>query len=318
MSSLPVRPLRVWTSSIAREIGEISGAFRIEVSATLMVEQTLKFLSESRSATISNPELAGFLMGADLRQPNENALFFWKTFENADALEKFDVYEIYKIVRTLELHCDVNLTVGRIVYLADTGAGPTEPLIIAERQPIGRGIGFEIEDRSAVLGSMCDKNIVISDKAEMAQQYYSTALGLLSLEDQISGLIDASFMQFYLSVETILEAHEAKIAVDNGLKLYGVKFSSEMAAIVSHVYRARHRFFGHAHVKWQKGQLDKNISFEIAKQSLVARWCARSLMELEIGGNLVHREMRLYSSLGRSIEFNGGVDLLLTEFQLPV
>ncbi len=60
----------------------------------------------------------------------------------------------------------------------------------------------------------------------------------------------------------------------------------------------------------------KGIYFNILKQALVARWCARSLIELEVKRPLVKREMRFYFGQ-KSYYFNGDVNSLSGEFALP-
>lgn len=282
-----------------------------------MVAQTIAFIQELKPEHTCRPTMAGFKQGEFYAQESDSALLYYKAFSSAKELFSYDLSLIYDLVRELELHTDVNLTVARISYLADAGSGPKVPLLIAERQPIARGIGFEIEERGIAAASLGASHLSLTDKANMAQNYYSSGLSLMALEDQISGLIDAAFMQFYLAVETILGAHEQGKAIDNGKTLYAGAFVPAIESAVKHVYLARHRFFGHAHVRWRKGQLDKDVAFSIAKQALVARWCARALIALETGADLVHREMRLYSDHGRSVEFNGDSTLLVGEFALP-
>lgn len=150
----------------------------------------------------------------------------------------------------------------------------------------------------------------------MAQHHYSTGMGLLAGEDVLTGLIDAAFMQFYLAVEALLGSHEREKALTNGTQFYGDRFL-KLKDLVTHVYLARHRFFGHAHPKFVKGLLDSETAFQIAKQALVARWTARALLGLELGRPLVTREMRLYPKPGRSVCFFGDTESLNSEFRLP-
>jgi hypothetical protein len=157
----------------------------------------------------------------------------------------------------------------------------------------------------------------LSAKAIAAHQHYSTGLALLAGEDQIAGLLDAAFMQFYLAVESILQTHESSKAPTSGISLFGERFDENINKIVRHVYVARHRFFGHAHPRYQKGRSDPEMAFAVAKQTLVARWCARSLIALELNRPLVRREMRLYPSQNTSIEFDGNASSLDVAFALP-
>jgi len=250
--------------------------------------------------------------------PTKPGLLFWRSFQNADELFAFDPENLSEAIRQLELHTDINLTFGRVSYLADVGRGPELPLWMLSRLPFARGVAFEIEERGAARGSLGGGDFQLSDKARVAQQHYSTGMSLLAGEDSVSGLIDAAFMQFYLATEAVLERHEKGEALQQGPLLFGAEFDENLRKIVSHVYIARHRFFGHAHPKYLKGLLDTDTAFDIGKQTLVARWCARRLLELELVRPLVKREMRLCPGPRQSVAFFGDAALLQSEFALPL
>lgn len=320
MSSFPARSLEIWRSSLAESMSPISGAFSFEVLHTIMVPQTLQFLAETalQARSISGEVISGFVAGMRYSNPAKpTSLLFRQTFSSAVELFAFNVDALSDAIRQLELHADINLTFARVSYLADVGRGPELPLLIFARQPFGRGVAFEIEERGAVGQSFQLGDFHLSDKALVAQQHYSTGIALLAGEDSVSGLIDAAYMQFYLSIEATLEQHEEKKAIQSGQALFGSDFDSDLQRIVSHVYHGRHRFFGHAHPKYLKGLLDTDTAFDIAKQTLVARWCARRLLELELKRPLVKREMRLYPKPGQSVAFFGDAKALDGEFALP-
>jgi hypothetical protein len=320
VSSFSARPLEVWRSSLAESMSPISGAFSFEVLHTIMVPQTLQFLAEKalQGSHGSGEVIPGFLAGMRYANPAKpTSLLLWKTFPSAVELFAFNVDALSDAIRQLELHADINLTFARVSYLADVGSGPELPLLIFARQPFRRGIAFEIEERGAVAHSFELGDFQLSDKALVAQQHYSTGIALLAGEDSVSGLIDAAYMQFYLSIEATLEQHEEKKAVQSGQALFGSDFDPDLRKIVSHVYLGRHRFFGHAHPKYLKGLLDTETAFDIAKQTLVARWCARRLLELELKRPLAKREVRLYPKPGRSVAFFGDAKTLDGEFALP-
>jgi hypothetical protein len=318
MSSFPVRPLQVWRSSVAYELTPINGVFEFEVLDTVMVAQTLEFLREWRSDQPQPPgQIGGFIFAMMYYQPAGNRLWYKMDFPDATALFATDPMNLFGLIRELEIHTDINLTVRNIKFLADVGTGPSLPLMIAERRPISRGVAFEVDERGQVRQSLLGGDFIMNAKIELAQQHYSTGATLLAAEDQLTGILDAAFMQFYLAMETILEAHDKNEGIKNGTSLYGAAFNNNTQAIVSHVYVARHRFFGHAHHKWRKGLSDPKVAFQIAKQVLVARWCARKLIALGLGRDLVHRETRFASGLGNSIEFRGDAAALQTEFAMP-
>jgi hypothetical protein len=319
MSSFPSRTVEIWKSSQAEAISPINGAFSFEVLQTAMVPQTLQFLAECAAApSVGIGEIASaFLQGIRYVDPRKPGLLFWRAFQNSGELFSFDPEVLSEAIRQLEIHTDINLTFGRVTYLADVGRGPELPLWILSRLPIVRGVAFEIEERGAAKASLGSGDVQLSDKSRVAQQHYSTGMSLLAGEDSVSGLVDAAFMQFYLATEAILERHEKTEALQAGSRLLGGEFDENLRKIVSHVYIARHRFFGHAHPKYLKGLLDTDAAFDIAKQTLVARWCARRLLELELKRSLVKREMRLYAGPQQSVAFYGNASSLQFEFALP-
>jgi hypothetical protein len=318
MSSSPSRKLEIWKSSIAENLSPISGAFYIHIVPTIMVNQTLEFLNEGYyQITDDKGLISGFLSGMRHYKPSENMLIWSKTFDNHYELFNFDFEILLDAIRQLEIHTDINITYSQITYLADVGTGPNLPLMAINRVPFGRGIGFEIEERSLASQSIQIGDFEISSKVMVSQQHYSTGMGLLAGEDSLTGLIDAAFMQFYLSMESLLESHEKDKAIINGERLYGGKFTGDIKKVVEHVYLARHRFFGHAHPKYIKGLLDTETAFDIAKQCLVARWVARALLSLELNRPLVVREMRLFHLPNYSVCFFGSSEELRNDFKLP-
>lgn len=319
MSSFSARAVEIWRSSQAEEISPICGAFSIEVLPTLMVPQTLQFLAECAA---NPPDGVGgissaFLQGMRYLNPREPRLLFWRGFSNSDELFSFDPGELFAAVRQLEVHADINLTFGRASYLADVGRGPELPLWMLSRLPFSRAVAFEIEERDAARASLGGGDLQMTDKVRVAQQHYSTGTSLLACEDSVSGLVDAAFMQFYLAMESVLECHERAEALKAGAQMFGGAFDRDIQKIVSHVYLARHRFFGHAHPKYLGGMVHTKTAFDIAKQTLVARWCARRLIELELKRPLVKRELRLYAGPQKSVAFFGDASSLLSEFNLP-
>jgi hypothetical protein len=249
--------------------------------------------------------------------PAKPSLLYGRSFQNADELFALNPALLSEAIRQLELHADINFTYGRVTYLVDVGRGPELPLWILSRLPFIRGVAFEIEERGVAAASIQAGDFSLSDKSRIAQQHYSTGMSLLAGEDSVSGLVDAAFMQFYLATEAILERHEKAKALQSGSALFGSAFDLGLQQVVAHVYLARHLFFGHAHPKFLKGLLDTDTAFDIAKQSLVARWCARRLLELELKRPLLKREMRLYLRPGQSVTFLGDAGSLKNEFALP-
>lgn len=320
MSSLSARQFDVWQSSSAALISPIHGVFAFEIAPTLMVHQALQFLAETslRGGVASSPVVAGFLAG--MRYCGlfgDNILAMWRDFSDATELFSTQPSDLVSAVQEVELHTDVNLSFSKVRYLADLGSGPAHPLLVINRIPYLRGMAFEVEESGVVAHSLAVGDFNLSGKGVLAQRHYSTGMALLAGEDQLSGLIDASFMQFYLAIECLLEQHELKRALESGRSLYGASFDETIEAVVRHVYLARHRFFGHGHPRFLDGLSRPETAFAIAKQSLVARWCARKLLGFHVGRDLVKREMILFPGIGSSVAFRGDVSQLSSDFALP-
>lgn len=318
VSSSPARNLEIWISSKASTFKPIHGAFFINLVPSLMVNQTIEFIREQSLRDNSWPSedsiLLGFFKGMRwFAQESPNQLILAYRFNDADELCNFEIGKLFDAIRQLEIHVDINLIPDSLIYKVDGRI----PLMIIERIPIRRGFAFEVEEREKVINCIKSGDIELPQKAIVSQQHYSTGMALLAGEDAISGLFDGAFMQFYLAIEALLESDSKKKAISNGNDFYGDRFSADLKLIVEHVYRIRHQFFGHAqlkHPKKIKGMLDPTVSFDIAKQVLVARWCARALLSIEVGRDLVCREMRLYLDDNTSICFDGRLESLRNLF----
>jgi hypothetical protein len=81
-------------------------------------------------------------------------------------------------------------------------------LLVVKRLPIARGYSFEIEERGAASLAISEGDLPDVSKVRVAAQHHSTAMALLAMEDTVPGVIDASFMQFYLSIEATLATYK--------------------------------------------------------------------------------------------------------------
>jgi hypothetical protein len=268
-----------------------------------MVGQTVQFVFEKASSLLNNhselnfysDEIKNFFTAINFHShPNPNnfdTLMWSKDFGSPNEFFEFDLNEVLVAVKKLELFLDINLTILKVQYFYDLG-GMLICLLEMMREPFGRGFSLEVDERGRITRNFSEE-IIINKKISRAQEHYSTGMALLAAEDQISGLLDGAFMQFYLAVETILESHKKREATSNGKSFFGDRFDDNLEKIVDHVYKARHLYYGHSNNVAEKGE----HAFQIAKHTLVARWCARKLIGLETGVDLVIREMSLYNGV---------------------
>lgn len=324
MSAGSGRRWEIWTSNILSELAEISGDFHIQLTPLTMVDQSLQFLSKLADTVDeyqnANPSILPFLKGIKssklTKEKEMSKLFFRYSFATGVELQNFKPEELIERIRYLELCLDTVLNVESITFVADFGSAG-RPIWQAQQIRFESGVGFEIEEQKKVtdtLRKLKSKNV---EEHRAALNYYKTGMLNLLLGDRFSGLIDSAFMQFYLCIESLLEANDGHTAARTALTK---STTPKIDELVKHVFLARHRFYGHAHPN-SKVVLDAStneaMAFEIQKQVLVAKWVARDLLASITGLPLSNREMRLYPSPTTSYSFAGNVDELKDIFALP-
>lgn len=322
MSGFPFRPVETWTSSRVSEIADFTGAFVYDVTPTAMVTRSIEHIRSLFSSDLSaySPGLQSFIRGSLYQDKlGPQVLIAYASFKSGDDLHSVNFSDLEDRLSELELHFDINFTFGKVTYCVDFGSGPVEPLKVYQRRPFTRGVGFRLHESEAVNASMASGQIAWPENTRLAQIHYSTGLGLLAGEDGISGLLDGAFMQFYLAIECALGTMALGKVRDKGRMRFGERFTDRHFEITKHVYLARHHFFGHGHPKLEGRLRDRERSFAVAKQVLVAKWCARELISLLVDRNLLNRTTALYS-LDRqgSASFHGELSDLDKEFALPV
>ena len=159
-----------------------------------------------------------------------------------------------------------------------------EKMFIANRLRIGRGMAFEIEERGASSTKLkADfyyyKNLTRNELLA-ATRHYLTGLRLLSLEDEVSGLIDAAFMQFYQASEILCMDDEGRL---ENSKMYIARLnlpeSRELQIITHQVWRVRNKYFGHGDTRYNiLANTDIESAVKVAKQVYVARYLCKKLI----------------------------------------
>jgi hypothetical protein len=278
------------------------------------------FLRQRADDALANPgryaaDVAAYL--SPLAVPVESpALVKIDTFVVSRSIrERVDA--ILDEVRALSLLVDFPLHCQQIEFHLPPGQVDSGPVWIATRLAIGRGFGFadderEIADRKLQAG-LAPYTAAGKPELELATGYYLSGMKLLALEDDVEGLIDAAFMQFYLAAEVLLGTEVSRDASRAFARRFSVPDAIAVQRSIYQVYGVRGRYFGHA--KALAAQTAQE-SFDIAKQVLVARWLARHLIDLHAGRqDSLTREMRLYRGL-QSFEFRGTEAELRNSFML--
>lgn len=284
-----------------------------------MVVRSIEHLRSLLTGDMRNysPALQSFISGSLYREKlGENTLCAYARFANGAELRSVSFAELERQVAELEVHLDINLTYTKVTFFADLGSGPTEPLQVYQRRTYTRAISLRLEESEQVNASIAGGELIWPERSYMAQVHYSTGMTLMAGEDSVPGLMDGAFMQFYLSLECMLGVHKQDEVRRAGASRFGGDYPEQLASTAEHVYLARHRFFGHGHAKYEDKLWDDDRAFAVAKQVLVARWCARAHIAKALGRPLVHRTMPLYFR-GGSAAFSGEIADLENKFALP-
>lgn len=330
MSVIGFREWELWQNStyFARPL-TLRGQFVVWISPALMAQQTIEFVFERiedlrRGGPPPTGPAAAYVSLSAYPRPTaaDGSLALYKVapLATGDPIEPV-VTEILEELRVISLCLDFPLTCNRIEYEIPPISPEAGIVLVAARRPLSRGLAFEVDERgiagqnlwqhSTAYGYAGDRD------AEVAAEHYLTGLTLLGLEDQFAGLVDAAFMQFYQGCESLLLRGPRETVTDAKKRLAAdpnVSDSRSLQIVVAHVWKARHKFFGH------RGTVVPRTAsgvFGIAKQVLVARWLCRRLLDMRAGvPRGLCREMRLYHEW-TSEEFRGTVAELEAAFALP-
>ncbi len=324
MSVIGYREWQVWTNlEFFGSEACVFGVAYLKITPSLMAEQTIGFIYEKierirqGGAQFKDVKLQQYFDLSWVTPTNQVVLQKRVSINtNNEAIRSF-IKETLVELEALSLCLDFPLACNEIRFQIP----PTLPLhgdaFIASRKPIGRGMGFEIEERgsaAARLNNDFNRFINLNPVQKVATRHYLNGLTLLGLEDQFSGLIDAAFMQFYQACEVLCGENYKLIEVKKYIAGKYVEDSRDLQLIAHHVWQIRHNYFGHGNVNNNIINLDSlEDTFNAAKQVLVARWLCKRLLDLDTDSNPLTREMRLYHKDG-SVHFTGSVELLIREF----
>jgi hypothetical protein len=317
MSSLSYRTWEIWKNSTYFEKNEIyNGWYECVIESSLMAHQTIEFIIEKfeirdfNFITISSfPDQ--YKNNIMFTQERELCLKIYTSFNNSDDT-KIIVKKIEEFINTVSILTDFPIICNKLRFI-DLNIGK---IFIANRKPIGRGMSLEVDERGIVINKIQNEkseyeNLQSNDYFQAGLKHYLTGMKLLSLEDQVNGLLDASFMQFYQACEVLCQDPRGNL--ENSKKFIANKVNSnsrELQIIAHQLWRVRNKYFGHGDKDYNKTantniQSIKNIS----NQVLVARYLCRLLLDSYTQSqNVLMREMRLYSVQQTSEYFNGDIN----------
>lgn len=323
MSSLSYRSWDVWVNTeFFSESLLYDGYYECTIFGTLMVPQTIEFLAERfqfiqrelRAISIPTGEIIN-----NTTVTEEGGLCI-RLYESLDtSIEAIStIKDILNFIEAVSLAVDSPLTCPKIRFISAVHG----ELLVANRRPIGRGIGFEIEERGTAANKLQNDLSYFRDLDDdhqvVGRRHYLTGMQLLSLEDQVSGLVDAAFMQFYQGCEALCRDPNGAIAGSQKYIASTEAHDSRELQIIAHqIWRVRNKYFGHGDVSHNiHANLTKEHAESVAKQALVARYLCRRLLDIGApSGRYLSREMGFYFG-SYSGNFTGSIDQLENEFSV--
>lgn len=323
MSALSYRDWDIWTNSTYFDGRKYDGYFEFTIVGTLMVPQTVEYLTtlyELRSGQFTkveatNPDIVRQAMHTE--EGNLCLRMYDRLDTNADL--DFLLRSLNSFLEALSLATDVPLSSQKIRFIS-YHAGK---LLVANRRPVSRGMAFECGERS-IASEKLDKDLAYyrgdnDPNLAVGRRHYMTGMQLLGLEDMVTGLLDAAYMQFYQGCEALcrnprgnLEASKQYIAT------LPLPDSRQLQIIAHQVWRVRHKYFGHGDVRYNlQANLGQTRAAAVARQVLVARYLCRRLIDaMAPSGRYLVREMNF--SFGQNIApFTGSVHQLEHDFRVP-
>lgn len=315
LSIIAYREWEVWqNTSFFKTPNIISGYYIFHLTPSLMLEQTIQFLHEKTdlSRTTIDPRIKGYFFPLD---HSTNVLQKLDDFDTTKDINDI-INEKLQEIKTLSLCLDFPINCNAIEFFIPMKA----KVFFANRKNIGRGLGFEIEERGLAIQKLVTDYKYFHEAPESisaAQKHYLSGLTLLSLEDMYPGLIDAAFMQFYQGCEILCGSnYKLEKAKKHIAKLYNTH-SELLQIVIHHIWQVRHSYFGHGNnLNHLFTSNDSAHTYQIAKQVLVARWLCKTLLDLQSPSKTsLIREMRFYKD-DSSEEYRGTIEELEKSFKV--
>ena len=286
-----------------------------------MVPQSIGFLAENfeiHTTQIINVTMSPAEIISQVTTTEEGQLCLRVYGELNTALIPLDVIQgIQTLLDSLSLTLDSPLTCSKIRFISHQHG----KMMVANRKSIGRAVAFEVEERGMARTKIQQDLQFYQNVSDapfvVGRRHYLTGMTLLSLEDQITGLIDAAFMQFYQGCEALCRASNGNIIESQKfIARQGFRDGRELQIIAHQVWRVRNKYFGHGDVTWSlRANMGKEEAEAIAKQVLVVRYLCKRLIDFNSPSDIfLAREMGLFFGT-YSGNFKGQITELETNFK---
>lgn len=324
MSTLAYRTWDLWINTSFFTDGQThEGYFECVVHDALMVSQSIEFLAEGKAIFgrkfLDVAQVSADMLRANTRtQAGEPCIRIYETLNTAQDLIN-TIEAIRRFIDSMALAVDAPLSCFSVRFISHQYG----KILQANRRTIGRGVGFEVEERGIAKEKIrADLDFYQDDAdhhATVGRRHYMAGMQILALEDQVAGLLDAAFMQFYQGCEVLCRDPKGALeASKKYIALQSPQDSRELQIIAHQVWGVRHKYFGHGDVQHNLyANKNKEQAAQVARQVLVARYLCRRLIDLAApSGTVLAREMGLFFG-SYSGSFTGQVSQLLDEFKVP-
>ena len=324
MSTLAYRTWDLWINTGFFADGQIhEGYFECVVHDALMVSQSIEFLADGkeiigRKFVDVTRASAESLRASTRTQAGELCLRMYEALNTAEDPGN-TIEAIRRFIDSIALAVDAPLSCYSVRFISHQYGN----ILQANRRSIGRGVGFEVEERGIATEKIrADLNFYKNDTdhpAIVGRRHYMAGMQILAMEDQVAGLLDAAFMQFYQGCEVLCRDPKGALeASKKYIALQSPQDSRELQIIAHQVWGVRHKYFGHGDVQHNLyANKNKEQAAQVARQVLVARYLCRRLLDLTApSGTVLAREMGLFFG-SYSGSFTGQVSQLLDGFNVP-
>lgn len=322
MGEVSYRKWDIWVNyKFYMEPMKLSGYYECILIPALMVHQTVEFLAEQYKIKLR--EIVSIQ-----RVSNNTAKIKITSKEGNLCIKIFD---------TLDTGCDVEETIRDVILTLDALSicvdaalicnsirfigGFDNQIFFAVRKSFNRALAFEVEERIEA-GNKLTSDFLYYYQApteiKVAIQHYLTGLTLLGMEDQISGLIDAAYIQFCQGCEAVCSCNDGNVSTICRYIAHVAPLDCEDLQIIAHhVWQVRNKYYGHGDIRHNlKAINDYESAYNITKQVLVARYLCKRLIDLgSPSGKFLVREMRFYPEYGSEM-YRGTVEELGKEFRV--
>ncbi|MCP9848118.1 hypothetical protein KBY86_14650 [Synechococcus sp. Lug-A] len=322
MSALSYRDWDVWINSTYYDGRTYDGYFELTIVGTLMVPQTLEYLAESYEVrqrqftrvARANPDIVRQTMHTE--EGNLCLRVYDRLDTNADLAGL--LRSLNSFLEAVGLATDSPLSSQKIRFISFHEG----KLLVANRRSVGRGMAFELEERGTASQKLAEDLDYYLDHTDsnlvVGRRHYMTGMQLLGIEDAVTGLLDAAYMQFYQGCEALCRDPRGSLEPSKQhIAALQLPDSRDLQIIAHQVWRVRHKYFGHGDVAYNlEANLGQASAAAVARQVLVARYLCRRLIDAQApsGAHLV-REMNL--AFGQACAaFMGSVQQLEEDFRV--